>query len=112
MVLMEALVHKKKFRINFTKAKTKSCLSLHYNGDNSFLFVTGKEIFKFKAINGNVISPTGFRLGSKSNEFGATQPKAVSSKGNLYDFSIDYNATDKSDILSIHKYLIVENNIK
>ena len=109
---MEALVHKKKFRINFTKAKTKSCLSLHYNGDNSFLFVTGKEIFKFKTINGNVISPTGFRLGSKSNEFGATQPKAVSSKGNLYDFSIDYNATDKSDILSIHKYLIVENNIK
>ena len=109
---MEALVYKKKFRINFTKAKTKSCLSLHYNGDNSFLFVTGKEIFKFKAINGNVISPTGFRLGSKSNEFGATQPKAVSSKGNLYDFSIDYNATDKSDILSIHKYLIVENNIK
>ena len=29
----------KKFSINFTKAKTKFCLSLHYNGDNSYLFV-------------------------------------------------------------------------
>ena len=39
----------KKFGINFTKAKTKVCLSLHYNTDNSHLFVNGKEIFKFKA---------------------------------------------------------------
>ena len=26
------------------------CLSLHYNGDNSYLFVNGKEVTKFKAI--------------------------------------------------------------
>ena len=25
------------------------CLSLHYNGDNSYLFVNGKEVTKFKA---------------------------------------------------------------
>ena len=32
---MEALDHQKKmFRINFTKANTKLCLSLHYNADN------------------------------------------------------------------------------
>ena len=24
------------------------CLSLHYNGDNSYLFVNGKEVTKFK----------------------------------------------------------------
>ena len=38
----------KKFSINFTKAITKFCLSLHYNADDSYLFVNGKEIFKFK----------------------------------------------------------------
>ena len=38
----------KKFSINFSKANTKFCLSLHYNADNSYLFVNEKEIFKFK----------------------------------------------------------------
>ena len=33
----------KKIDINFSKAKTKFCLSLHYNTDNSYLFVNGKE---------------------------------------------------------------------
>ena len=47
---------RKKFSINFTKANTKLCLSLYYNAENSFLFVNGKEIFKFKANNKNVIN--------------------------------------------------------
>ena len=46
----------KKFSINFTKANTKFCLSLHYNADNSYLFVNAKEIIKFKADNKNVNS--------------------------------------------------------
>ena len=29
----------KKFSVNFTKANTKFCLNLHYNGDNNYLFV-------------------------------------------------------------------------
>ena len=37
----------KKFSINFSKAKTKLGLSFHYNGDNSYLFVNGKKIYKF-----------------------------------------------------------------
>ena len=37
----------KMFSINFKKAKTKYCFILHYNGDNSYLFVNGKKIFKF-----------------------------------------------------------------
>ena len=48
----------KKFGINFTKANTKFCLSVHYNGDNSYPIVNGKEIIKFKAGNKNVDSPT------------------------------------------------------
>ena len=39
----------KKFNINFSKANTKFCFSLHYNADNSYVFVNRKEIFKFKA---------------------------------------------------------------
>ena len=33
----------------------KCCLSLHYNGDNSYLFVNGIEITKFKAKNSELI---------------------------------------------------------
>ena len=32
----------KNFSINFSKAKTKFCLSLHCNGDSSYLFVNRK----------------------------------------------------------------------
>ena len=32
---------------------TKFSLTLYYNGDNSYLFVHGKKIYKFKANNGS-----------------------------------------------------------
>ena len=39
----------KKFSISFSKASLKFCMSLHYDSDNSYLSVNGKENFKFKA---------------------------------------------------------------
>ena len=40
---------------NFTVDNKIFCLSLHYNGDNSYLFVNGKEVTKFKAKNSELI---------------------------------------------------------
>ena len=37
--------------------------------------------------------------------------KGVSFKESVYDFLVDYNAIDKCDILNIHKYLMVKNNM-
>ena len=39
----------KMYSIIFTKNNKKLCLSLHYNGDNTYLFVNGTKIHKFKA---------------------------------------------------------------
>ena len=39
----------KTYSINFTNRKTRFSLSLHYNSNNSYLFVNGTEICKFKA---------------------------------------------------------------
>ena len=39
----------KVFSFNFTEVEKKFVLSLHYNGDNSYLFVNGKQELKFKA---------------------------------------------------------------
>ena len=62
MVLMIALVQQKKISINFSKANTKFCLSLHYNGEESYLYVSKTDIGKFKAkVN---ISCYNFCLGS------------------------------------------------
>ena len=31
--------------------------------------------------------------------------------GNVYDFKVDYDATDVDDILNIHKYLMKKNKM-
>ena len=51
-----------KFSINFSEARTKVCLSLHYNHNNSYLSVNGKKICKFIADNKSIKFPTHFRL--------------------------------------------------
>ena len=48
--LEHTLTAEKMYSINFTVTKKKFCLSLHYNGANSYLFVNGTETHKFKAI--------------------------------------------------------------
>ena len=48
----------KKINITFTEAKTKFCSSLHYNADNSYLFVNGTEIYTFKSSNKNNSFPS------------------------------------------------------
>ena len=56
--LTQGLEHKlsagKMYPINFTEHNQKFCLSLHYNGANSYLFVNGTEIHKFKAKNSEI----------------------------------------------------------
>ena len=47
--LESTLTAEKMYSINSTLTKKKFCLSLHYNGANSYLFVNGTEIYKFKA---------------------------------------------------------------
>ena len=79
---------------------------MHYNADNIYLFANGKEIYKFKASNRNNKSPSQFCLGNISNKF-----DYVDSEGNVYDFSVDYCAIDKCNILSIHKHLLIKNSI-
>ena len=64
------------YSINFTKANTKLFLSLHYNGANSYLFVNGKEIYKF-TVNDSMIVPNNLCLGNVSNDFSASNMKKL-----------------------------------
>ena len=51
--LEHILTAEKLYSINFTR-KYKICLSLHYNRANSYLFVNGTEIIKFKLKDSNI----------------------------------------------------------
>ena len=44
------------YSLNFTEHNKKFCLSLHYNGANSYLFVNGKEIQKFKVKDSQIVA--------------------------------------------------------
>ena len=96
--------------INFTVRKKKFCLSLHYNGANIYLFVNGTEIYKSKAKDSEtVVGP--ICLGSISKDWLVDNMKKTGFTGYVYDFSVDYDATDVDDIKDIHKYLMKKNNI-
>ena len=50
-------------------------------------------------------------LGNISNDFSVDNVKKPGFHGYVYDFSVDYDATDIDDILDIHRYLMKNNNL-
>ena len=85
------------------------CLSLHYNEANSYLFVNGTEIIKFKAKYSEIVATPLF-LGSISEDFSpVNMKKKTGLYGYVYDFSVDYDAIAVDDILYIRKYLMKKN---
>ena len=85
--------------------KKKFYLSLHNNGASSYLFVSGTEIYKFNAKDSeNVATP--LCLGNISKDWSTDNTKKTRFNGYVYDFNVDYNATDVDNIVDIHKYLM------
>ena len=85
-------------------------LSLQYNGANSYLFVNGTEIIKFKA-KGSKIVATPMCIGNISKVFLVDNIKRIGLNWYIYDFSVDYDAIAVDDKLDIHKNLVKKNNI-
>lgn len=53
-----------------------------------------------------------FLLWTISNKSEYVDAEEVSLEENVDDFSVDYDGIDKFYVFSIHKYLLVKNNIK
>ena len=86
------------------------CLSLHYDGDNSYQFVNGKEIINFKAKDSEIV-PYPLCLGNFSKDFDLCFMEKTELTGYVYDFAVDYWAIANDKILDIHDYLMKRNNI-
>ena len=104
------LTTEKIYSINFIVAKKKFCLSLHYDGANSYLFVNGPEIYKFQAKDSETVASP-LSLGNISKDWSIDNMKRTGFNGYIYDYSVDYDATDVDDIKDIHKCLMKKNDI-
>ena len=85
------LYAEKEFRNNFTELGVKFVLSLHYNGDNSYLFANGYQELKFKAKNDQILKER-LCLGNLSKEWTTNSSAKTGVYGNIYDFVVDYKA--------------------
>ena len=73
------------------------------------MFPNGTKIYKFKAKVSEIVANP-LRLGNISKDWSADNMKKTGFNGCIYDFSVDYDATDIDDVKDIHKYLIRKNN--
>ena len=105
-----SLTAEKMYSINFSATGRGFCLSLHYNGANSYLFVNGTEMIKFKAKDSELTS-TILCLGNISNGFSVSNMEKTGLYGAVYEFSFDYGAISVDNILNIHRYLTKKYNI-
>ena len=91
---------RKMYSVNFSDHRKRCCMSLHYNGANSYLFVNSTEIIKFKAKDSNIIA-TSLCLGNISKSWSVDNMKDAGLNGYVYDFSVDYDANSVDDIKDI-----------
>ena len=96
---------------NFTAANKKIVLSLHYNSDNSYLFVNGKREFKFKARDDQIVKEILY-LGNISDDWTAANAQKTGLWGEIYDFPVVYASTNIGDIYNIHRYLMKKTQYK
>ena len=104
------LTAEKMYSINFTVTKKKFCLSLHYNGTNSYLFVNGTEIYKFKVKDSEIVASP-LCLGNISKDWSVDNMKKTGFNGYVYDFSVDYVAIPVNYMKDTHKYLMKKNDV-
>ena len=83
---------------------------MHYSGANSYLYGNNAEIYKFKEKDSEIVARP-LCLGNISKDWSTDNMKKTGFSGYVYDFSVDYDATDADDIKDIHKYLMKKNNI-
>ena len=98
------------YSINFSKDNIKFCLSLHYNGANSYFFVNGTEICKFKSKGFEVVASPLCR-GKMSKDWSADNMRKTGFTVYVSDFSVDYDSIDVDDVNDIDKFLMKKNDI-
>ena len=86
-------------------------LSLHYNDNESYLFVNGRQELKFKCKTDQLINEK-MCLGNLSNQRTTSESEKAGLYGNIYDFVVDFEQIlGVNPIYDMHRYLMIKHNI-
>ena len=97
---------------NFTDPGKNFVLSLHYNGDNSYLFANGIQELKFKAKTDQLVIEK-LCIGNLSDQWSTSESEETGLYGSTYDFVVDYEQiVGVKTIYDMHRYLMAKHNIK
>ena len=101
----------KKYFRNFTEPNVKFVLSLHYNINDNYLFVNGRQELKFKAKMDQLVKEK-LCIGNLSDQWTTTESEKTRLYGNIYDFVIDYEEILLlKTIYDMHRYLMIKHDI-
>ena len=89
------------YSINSTVTKRKFCLSLPYNGANSYLFVSGTEIYKFKAKYSEIVASP-LCLGNISKDWLTDNMKRTGLNRHVYDSGVE------KSVFSLHHFHFIK----
>ena len=96
---------------NFTDPGKKFIISLHYNDDESYFFVNGRQELKFKAKAGQLVKEK-LCIGNLSDQRTTSESENTGLYGNIYDFVVDYEQiVGAKTIYYMHRCLIIKHNI-
>ena len=106
-----AIYAEKNFYRNFTDFGRKFVLRLFYNGDNTYLFVNGRQELKFKAKTDQLVKEK-LCIGNLSDQWTTSESEKTGTYGKIYDFVVDYEQiSGVKCIYDMHRYLIIKHNI-
>ena len=98
-------------KTNFTVSDKKFVLSLHYNSDNSYLFINGRQELKFKAKEYDLLGEK-LCVGNSNDNWTTLNSRKTGLYGHVYDFVVHYQgiAHVKKDY-DMHRYLMIKHGI-
>ena len=101
----------KNFYRNFTDFGKKFMLSLHCNGDDSYLFVNGRQELKSKAKKDQLVKER-LCIGNLSDQWTTSESEKTGAYVKIYDFVVDYEQiVGGKTIYDMHRYLMTKHNI-
>ena len=105
------LYAEKNFYRNFTDFGKKFMLSLHYNEDDSYLFVNGRQELKFKRKTDQLVKEK-LCIGNLSYQWTTSESEKTGLYRKIYDFVVDYEQIlGVKAIYNMHRYLMTKHNI-
>ena len=105
------LYAEKDFYRNFTDPGKIFMLSLHYNGDGSYLFVNGRQELKFKYKSDQLVKEK-LCIGNLSDQWTTCESEKTELYGKIYAFVVDYEQiVGVKAIYDMHRYLMTKHNI-